>query len=162
MVSLSTEICQNFNRFSLPSLYHKERIILIFFFLFLFNTVHRIISTDILQLLSYEWKLNCVLFLGHKIQVLQVLPHKHLRQMLPNALGTLCIDCLIDKWLWAEGWDSEFIPNSYSIQFSKSNDSTTPKQKKKLQWNNSFKSIGFTLNTTDTDSDNIQENEKMA
>lgn len=65
MVSLSTEICQNFNRFSLPSLYHKERtILIIFFFLFLFSAVHRIIFTDILQLLFYEWKLKCVLFLG--------------------------------------------------------------------------------------------------
>lgn len=95
MVSLSTEICQNFNRFSLPSLYHKERIILLFFFLFLFNAVHRIISTDIRQLLFYGWKLNCILFLGHKIRVLQVLPHKHLRQVLPNTLWTLCIYCLM-------------------------------------------------------------------
>lgn len=34
-------------------------------------------------------------------------------------------------------------------------------KKRKLQWNNSCKAIGFTLNTTDTDSDNIQENVRV-
>lgn len=161
MVSLSTEICQNLKRVSLPSLFYKERLILIIFFLFLFNAVHRIIFTAILQLLFFKGKLKYVLFPGHKIQVLPVLPHKHLRQELPNSLWVSCIDCLIDKWLYAEGWGSGFIPNPYSIQFSKSNDSATLSQKRKVQWNNSCKAVGFTVSTTDTDSDNIQKNLKM-
>lgn len=150
MVSLSTEICQNFNRFSLPSLYHKERTNLIIFFPFSVqccpqDNFYRHPSTAVLWVETevcfiprfwITWGKSSQTLCGDHVLIVSLINGYVLKDKYQNLSQILILSN---------------SPNQMIVQA----------KKRKVQWNNSCKSVGFTLNTTDTDSNNIQEDVRM-